>query len=109
MRDALVVAGVALRESVRRRVFVVVLLLSVAFVGNAVRSLQEADMLAVDPIRAGWARLPVFVAELTGIHPTTQGITAQAVLLGLYALGAAWVFGWGPLRQRRAVTEASVA
>lgn len=85
------------------------LLLSVAFVGNAVRSLQEADVLAVDPIHAGWARLPVFVAELTGIHPTTQGIAAQAVLLAVYALGAAWVFGVASLRRRRAVAEASTA
>jgi len=85
------------------------LLLSVAFVGNAVRSLQEADVLAVDPIRAGWARLPVFAAELTGIHPTVQGIVAQAVLLGIFVLGAAWVFGWAPLRRRRAVAEVSAA
>ena len=85
------------------------LLLSVAFVGNAVRSLQEADVLAVDPIRGGWARLPVFVAELTGIHPTTQGIAAQAVLLGIYVAGAAWLFGFAALRRRRAAGEASIA
>jgi high-affinity iron transporter len=85
------------------------LLLSVAFVGNAVRSLQEADVISVDPIHAGWARLPVFVAELTGIHPTVQGVTAQVALLAIYVLGAAWVFGLGPLRRRRAVPEASAA
>jgi high-affinity iron transporter len=85
------------------------LLLSVAFVGNAVRSLQEADVISVDPIHAGWARLPVFVAELTGIHPTVQGLTAQAALLAIYLLGAAWVFALGPLRRRRAVPEASAA
>src|SRR5919198_1595987 len=79
----------------------ILLLLSVAFVGNAVRSLQEADVLAVNPIQAGWARLPVFVAELTGIHPTTQGIVAQAALLIVFALGAGWVFGLAPLRRRR--------
>jgi high-affinity iron transporter len=85
------------------------LLLSVAFVGNAVRSLQEADLLAVDPIHAGWARLPVFVAELTGIHPTAQGVVAQAALLMVYLAGAGWVFGLGPLRRRRALPEASAA
>jgi high-affinity iron transporter len=84
------------------------LLLSVAFVGNAVRSLQEADALAVDPIRTGWARLPVFVAELTGIHPTVQGVVAQAALLAVYLLGAAWVFALSPLR-RRAMPESSAA
>jgi high-affinity iron transporter len=85
----------------------ILLLLSVAFVGNAVRSLQEADVVAVDPIRADWARLPVFVAELTGIHPTAQGIGAQAVLLSIYAAGAAWVFGLAPMRRRRAVAKAA--
>jgi high-affinity iron transporter len=85
------------------------LLLSVAFVGNAVRSLQEADLLAVNPIQAGWARLPVFVAELTGIHPTTQGVVAQAALLIVYVAGAAWVFAFAPARRRRAVARASVA
>jgi high-affinity iron transporter len=86
----------------------ILLLLSVAFVGNAVRSLQEADLLAVTPIQGDWARLPVFAAELTGIHPTVQGMVAQLTLLVIYAIGAAWVFGIGPAwRRRRAVVEAS--
>jgi high-affinity iron transporter len=84
----------------------ILLLLSVAFVGNAVRSLQEADVLAVSPIHGDWARLPLFAAELTGIHPTTQGITAQAVLLAIYVLGAAWVFGIQPARARRRQAQA---
>jgi high-affinity iron transporter len=84
----------------------ILLLLSVAFAGNAVRSLQEADLLAVTPIGGGWARLPVFAAELTGIHPTVQGIVVQAVLLAVFALGAAWVFGLQPaVRRRRAPAE----
>jgi high-affinity iron transporter len=80
----------------------VLLLLSVAFVGNAVRSLQDADVVGITPVHGSWARLPVFVAELTGIHPSTQGLTAQLVLLGIYALGAAWVFGVQPARRRAA-------
>ena len=47
----------------------ILLLLSVAFVGNAVRSLQGADWVAVTPVDGDWARLPVFVAELTGSTP----------------------------------------
>jgi high-affinity iron transporter len=86
----------------------VLLLLSVAFAGNAVRSLQDADVLGVSPVHAGWARLPVFVAELTGIHPTRQGLIAQAVLLAIFAAGAAWVFWLAPLRARRA-SEVSTA
>jgi high-affinity iron transporter len=79
----------------------ILLLLSVAFTGNAVRSLQSADVITATPVHAGWARLPVFVAELTGIHPTRQGLIAQAVLLAIFALGAAWVFWLAPLRARR--------
>ena len=82
------------------------LLLSVAFAGNAVRSLQEADWISVTPIDGGWARLPVFLAELTGIHPTREGIFVQLVLLGIYAAGAAYMFAWLPLR-RRALGAAS--
>jgi high-affinity iron transporter len=82
----------------------VLLLLSVAFTGNAVRSLQSADVLPADPVAS--PRLPVFLAELTGIHPTTQGLLVQAVLLGMFALGALYVFAWQPARRRR-VQEAA--
>jgi high-affinity iron transporter len=80
----------------------ILLVLSVAFAGNAVRALQEGAVIAVTPIEDGWARLPIFLAELTGIHPTVQGIAVQAALLGIYVLGALWWFGARPYRQRRA-------
>ncbi|MGH3070979.1 MAG: FTR1 family protein [Gaiellaceae bacterium] len=80
----------------------ILLLLSVTFAGNAVRSLQGADWISVTPIDGDWARLPVFVAELTGIHPTREGITVQAVLLAVYVLGAVWVFAVKPWRRRTA-------
>ena len=76
------------------------LLLSVAFAGNAVRSLQEAAWLPVTPIEGDWARLPIFLAELTGIHPTREGILVQAVLLSVYVAGALYVFAWKRLRRR---------
>lgn len=79
----------------------ILLLLSVAFTGNAVRSLQEADVVSATPIHDGWARLPVLVAEITGIHPTTEGIAIQAALLAIFIAGAGWVFGIGPARRRR--------
>jgi len=84
----------------------VLLLLSVAFVGNAVLSLQEADYLAATPV--AHPRLPVFLAELTGIHPTKQGLLIQGVMLGIYILGALYVFAWQPARRRR-VTETATA
>lgn len=89
----------------------ILLLLSVAFVGNAVRSLQEADVIDVTPIADGWARLPIFVAELTGIHPTRESIVAQVALLAVYVLGALYMFVWRPARQRRSagLTEGGTA
>jgi high-affinity iron transporter len=78
----------------------ILLLLSVAFAGNAVRSLQEADAVGVTPVQAGLARLPVFVAELTGIHPTREGLLVQAAMLVVFAIGAAYVFAWLPARRR---------
>lgn len=83
----------------------ILLLLSVAFVGNAVRSLQSADMMAATPV--DWPRFPVFVAELTGIHPTSEGIIIQACLLGVYVLGALYVFAWQPARRRRIAETAT--
>ena len=77
----------------------VLLLLSVAFTGNAVRSLQSADLLPANPVSS--PRLPVFLAELTGIHPTTQGLIVQGAMLGLFLLGALYVFAWQPARRRR--------
>jgi high-affinity iron transporter len=79
----------------------VLLLLSVTFVGNAVRSLQSADVVGITPIQSDWARLPVYVAELTGIHPTREGLLAQGVLLGLFALGGIYTWAVASSRARR--------
>jgi high-affinity Fe2+/Pb2+ permease len=76
------------------------LALSVAFVGNAVRSLQEGDWIGVTPVDAGWARLPIYLSELTGIHPTREGLLTQAALLGIYVLGAVLVFFVRPAMRR---------
>lgn len=77
------------------------LLLSVAFVGNAVRSLQGADVVQATPVHAAFFRPPVFIAELTGIHPTRESLVAQAVLLAIFVAGALWVFAVAPARRRR--------
>lgn len=86
----------------------VLLLLSVTLAGNAVRALQEGDVIGTTLIQGEWARLPIFVAEMTGIHPTVEGIATQATMLAIYVLGAAWFFGVGPALERRRL-EASGA
>ena len=80
----------------------ILLVLSVAFAGNAVRSLQEVDVIGATPIDDGWARLPIFLAEMTGIHPTVEGIAVQVALLAVYVAGAVWMFAIRPARLRRA-------
>jgi high-affinity iron transporter len=81
---------------------VIVMALSVAFIGNAVRALQEAAVLPVTFLE-GVPRLPIFLADLTGWHPTTQTILAQAVLAAIYVAGAVWMFTILPRRERRSV------
>ena len=58
---------------------VVVMVMSVSFMGNAVRELQEALVIPVTFVE-GLPRLPVFLADLTGYHPTVQSLVAQAIL-----------------------------
>jgi high-affinity iron transporter len=87
---------------------VMVMALSVAFIGNAVRALQEAAMIPVTFL-AGVPRLPIFLAELTGWHPTTQTLLAQAALALVYVAGAVWTFVVLPRRQRRFAPPASEA
>lgn len=64
--------------------------LSVAFLGNAIRGLQKAAVITVTVID-GAPRLPIFLAELTGYHPTVQTTAAQAGLVAVYAAGGLWL------------------
>ena len=60
---------------------------SVAFLGNAVNTLQAADVIAYRRID-GWPRLPIFLAEATGYWPTVPSLVAQAALIVVYIVGA---------------------
>ena len=63
---------------------------SVAFLGNAVKTLQAADVITFR--RTSGPRLPIFLAEATGIWPTVPSLVAQIVLASVYLLGALYVF-----------------
>ena len=76
-----------------------VMFLSVAFVGNAVRGFQEATYLPITHIES-LPDLPIFVAQLTGWYPTRETILAQAALTLVYVLGALWTFVILPRRER---------
>lgn len=55
-------------------------LLAVVFAGNGVAALQEAGVLDASPI-------PFVSIPLLGVHPTAQGVGAQALALGLVVVG----------------------
>jgi high-affinity iron transporter len=67
-------------------------LLAVIFVGKGIAALQEAGRLTIDAV--AFPRIPTL-----GIYPTSQSLSAQAVVLVLVLVG----FGWGYLSARRAM------
>ena len=71
---------------------------SVAFLGNAVHTLQAADVIAYR--RTSGPKLPIFLAEATGIWPTVPSLVAQASLIAIYCSGALYTFVWKPRRLR---------
>jgi high-affinity iron transporter len=74
---------------------------SVAFLGNAVHTLQSADVIAYR--RTSAPRLPIFLAEATGLWPTVPSLLAQAALTTVYLTGAVYMFVIKPALGRRQV------
>lgn len=77
----------------------ILLVLSVAMLGNAIRALQEADKIGVTPVASSLARQPIYLAELTGIHPTREGLYAQLALVIIYVVGCIYLFALRPMRR----------
>ncbi len=69
---------------------VMVMATSVAFLGNALHTLQSAAV--IDYRRTSGPRLPIFLAEATGVWPTLPSLIGQAVLSFVYLAGAMYVF-----------------
>ncbi|MGI8589084.1 MAG: FTR1 family iron permease [Chloroflexia bacterium] len=65
----------------------IIMALSVAFLGNAVRELQNIGVIGTTSLLGTVPRLPHLLAELTGIHPTLETIAAQLVLTAIYVGG----------------------
>jgi high-affinity iron transporter len=80
-----------------------VMIVSVAFIGNAIRGFQEAALLPVNYVES-LPKLPIFVSHLTGWYPTKETIMAQGALTLIYVLGAVWTFAVLPRREKRFVT-----
>jgi high-affinity iron transporter len=80
---------------------------SVAFLGNAMNTLQSADVIAYS--RTSGPRLPIFLAEATGIWPTVPSLVAQLALSAVYISGAVYVFVVKPRLAKRPVRRSSIA
>jgi high-affinity iron transporter len=79
---------------------VLLMVTSVAFLGNAVRSLQTADLMGLTPV--GLPRAPIFLAQALGYWPSVQTLLAQAGLIVVYLAGVLWLLVIRPRRTREA-------
>jgi high-affinity iron transporter len=61
--------------------------MSVAFMGNAIRSFQEAGYIQTTPFTDAIPILDTSIASMTGIHPTLESLLGQIVLVGIYLVG----------------------
>ena len=86
---------------------ILVMAISVAFLGNAVRGLQEAFVIPITNLTGSWPRLPFYVAQATGYHPTAETLIAQGLLILAYIVTGAWVVMTA--RRRRAAASARTA
>jgi high-affinity iron transporter len=83
---------------------VIVMLTSVAVLGNAMRALQEAAVIDLRFLE-GWPRLPIYLAQATGYYPTLPSVAAQLTLLTVYVVGALVTVGLTRRRRRLAAAE----
>jgi high-affinity iron transporter len=86
---------------------VLVMAISVAFVGNGVRSLQEGYVVPLTNLTGSVPRLPFHLAQATGYHPTLETLAAQVLLVVIYGGAAGWVLLTA--RRGRAATAAGPA
>jgi high-affinity iron transporter len=81
-----------------------VMIISVSFLGNAVRGLQEAYVIPITNLTGSLPRLPFYLAQTTGYHPTLETIVAQVLLILAYLVTGIWVVVVA--RRRRAAARA---
>jgi high-affinity iron transporter len=79
---------------------IIVMLTSIALVGNAMRALQESAIINIHFLD-GWPNLPIFLAQATGYYPTLPSVLAQAALALIYLVGGTYTFVVAPRRRRR--------
>ncbi|MGA7897566.1 MAG: FTR1 family protein [Nitrososphaeraceae archaeon] len=79
--------------------------MSIAFMGNAIRSFQELGYISTTSLIGTVPRLDINLAEMTGIHPTLESVIAQLILLAIYVIGSTYVLVIKP-RKTKAIESA---
>jgi high-affinity iron transporter len=74
--------------------------MSIAFMGNAVRSFQEAGYISTTHMIGIIPRLDINLANMTGIHPTLETTIAQIMLLSIYLVGSFYILVLQPKRKK---------
>lgn len=79
--------------------------MSIAFIGNAVRSFQEAGYISTTHLIGIIPRLDINLAKMTGIHPTLESVIAQLILLSVYVVGSLYILVIQPRRKKAIETS----
>ena len=79
--------------------------MSIAFIGNAVRSFQEAGYISTTHLIGIIPRLDINLAKMTGIHPTLESVIAQIILLSVYVVGSLYILVIQPRRKKAIETS----
>jgi len=72
--------------------------MSIAFIGNAVRELQDLGYISTTHMIGIIPRLDINLASMTGIHPTLETVIAQLMLLSVYVAGSLYILILRPRR-----------
>jgi high-affinity iron transporter len=72
--------------------------MSIAFMGNTIRSFQEAGYIPTTHMIGTIPRLDINLANMTGVHPTLETTVAQIVLLSIYLVGSFYILVLQPKR-----------
>ena len=79
--------------------------MSIAFMGNAIRSFQEIGYISTTSLIGVVPRLDINLADMTGIHPTLESVIAQLILLAIYTIGSLYILIIQP-RRKKAIENA---
>src|SRR6187200_3552631 len=74
--------------------------MSIAFMGNTIRSFQEAGYIPTTHMIGIIPRLDINLVKMTGIHPTLETTVAQILLLSIYLIGSLYILVLQPKRKK---------